>query len=171
MMISNNDRIQNKVFDLSEFLTLRTELRNQHKKVVFTNGCFDILHLGHVSYLAKAADLGDFLIVALNNDASVRAQNKGENRPINPEHARATLLASLFFVNAVVVFGQQTPLNLIEMIEPDILVKGADYDASETDIHAKKYIVGAKEVRAKGGRVETIELVPNYSTTAILAKK
>jgi len=170
-MIQNNDLIQNKVFDLSDFLTLRAELRHQNKKVVFTNGCFDILHLGHVSYLAKAADLGDFLIVALNNDASVRAQNKGENRPVNPEHARATILASLFFVNAVVVFGEQTPLNLIEMIEPDILVKGADYDASETDIQAKKYIVGAKEVRAKGGRVETIELVPNYSTTAILAKK
>jgi rfaE bifunctional protein nucleotidyltransferase chain/domain len=164
------ESIKAKIFSLSDFLNLRSALKKQGKKVVFTNGCFDILHLGHVSYLAQAADLGDFLVVALNDDASVRAQNKGENRPINPENARALLLASLSFVDAVILFGEQTPLRIIREIQPDVLVKGADYDVGEKDEHSKKYIVGSKEVLANGGEVKTIDLVPNYSTSSIFSK-
>lgn len=165
------ENIKAKLFTRSNFLDFRSALKKQGKKVVFTNGCFDILHLGHVSYLAQAADLGDFLVVALNDDASVRAQNKGENRPINPENARALLLASLSFVDAVILFEEQTPLQVILEIQPDVLVKGADYDAKEKDEHSKKYIVGSKEVLAIGGDVKTIDLVPNYSTTSLFEKQ
>ena len=170
-MSTTLNNIESKLFELPAFLAHRETLKSEGKKLVFTNGCFDILHLGHVTYLAQAADLGDFLVIALNDDASVRAQNKGENRPINPEHARALLLASLSFVHAVVLFGEETPLEIIKQIQPDILVKGADYDASETDPSSKKFIVGSREVRARGGMVRTIDLVPNYSTTGILNKQ
>lgn len=163
--------IQQKILNINAFVELRNEIRAANKKVVFTNGCFDILHLGHVTYLAQAADLGDFLVVAVNDDASVRAQNKGTNRPINPEHARALLLAALSFVDAVVLFSEDTPLNLIQEIQPDVLVKGSDYDANETNPESKKFIVGATEVKAYGGEVRTIDLVDGYSTTSILAKK
>jgi rfaE bifunctional protein nucleotidyltransferase chain/domain len=169
-MRQNLEHIENKVLTLSSFLELREKFRNQGKKVVFTNGCFDILHLGHVTYLAQASDLGDFLVVAVNDDASVRAQNKGEDRPINPENARAVLIAALGFVDAVVLFGEDTPAKLIQQILPDVLVKGADYDATETDPKSKKFIVGSLEVKANGGEVKTIGLVPNFSTTGILAK-
>jgi D-beta-D-heptose 7-phosphate kinase/D-beta-D-heptose 1-phosphate adenosyltransferase len=114
--------------------------------------------------------LGDFLIVGLNNDASVRAQNKGSNRPINPEQARATLLAALSFVDAVLIFDDSTPLFLIQQLKPDILVKGSDYDAEETDPSKKTYIVGSAEIKAWGGMVKTIDMVPDFSTTAILNK-
>lgn len=164
------NHIENKVISLAEFLKLREKLRAHGKKVVFTNGCFDILHLGHVTYLAQASDLGDFLVVAVNEDASVRAQNKGQDRPINPENARAVLIAALGFVDAVVLFGEDTPAKLIQQILPDVLVKGADYDATETDPTSKKFIVGSLEVKAHGGEVKTIGLVPNFSTTGILAK-
>ena len=139
-------------------------------KVVFTNGCFDILHKGHVTYLAKSAELGDRLIVALNTDASVREQGKGENRPINPEDARATVLAALGFVDMVVFFNDQTPLQVIEMLQPDVLVKGADYDPNETDTTSKKYIVGSDIVKKNGGEVVAIQLVDGYSTTSIIEK-
>lgn len=165
------ETIQSKLFHLDDFLIFRKTLQASGKKLVFTNGCFDILHLGHVTYLAQAADLGDFLVVAMNNDASVKAQNKGENRPINPENARAFLLASLSFVDAVVLFEDNTPLQLIEAIQPDVLVKGADYDAEETNPDTPKYIVGSREVKSCGGEVKTIALVPNYSSTAILKKQ
>ena len=170
-MSTNIDKIQSKLFQLEDFLSFRKALQASGKELVFTNGCFDVLHLGHVTYLAQAADLGDFLVVALNNDASVKAQNKGENRPINPENARAFLLASLSFVDAVVLFEDNTPLKLIQAIQPDVLVKGADYDAEETNPEAPKYIVGSSEVKAHGGKVKTIDLVPNYSSTAILKKQ
>lgn len=146
-------------------------MRSRGQKIVFTNGCFDILHLGHVTYLGQAADLGDFLVIAVNNDASVRAQNKAPNRPINPENARALILAALSFVDAVVIFSEDTPINLIQQIQPDVLVKGADYDAAETDSNSKKFIVGSTEVKAYGGAVKTIDLVDGYSTTSILSKK
>jgi D-glycero-beta-D-manno-heptose 1-phosphate adenylyltransferase len=165
------NNIENKMYSIEEFLELRKSLRHANQKVVFTNGCFDILHLGHVVYLAQAAELGIFLVVAVNDDASVRAQNKAPNRPINPENARAFLLASLSFVDAVVLFSEDTPLNLIQQIEPDVLVKGADYDANETNPESKKFIVGSTEVKAYGGEVRTIDLVDGYSTTSILAKK
>jgi len=142
----------------------------KNDKVVFTNGCFDILHKGHVTYLAKSAELGDRLIVAINTDASVREQGKGENRPINPEDARATVLAALGFVDMVVFFNENTPLNLIEFLQPDVLVKGADYDPNETDPSSQKYIVGSDIVKKNGGEVIAIQLVDGYSTTSIIEK-
>lgn len=160
--------IRTKIRSTDEFLRVRQKLKGEGKKLVFTNGCFDILHLGHVQYLAQAAELGDHLIVALNNDSSVRRQNKGADRPVNPEDARAQVLASLIFVDTVVLFEQDTPLFLIDAFQPDVLVKGADYDAEENDPDSPKYIVGSKEVKSQGGQVQTIPLVPNFSTTAIL---
>ena len=130
-------------------------------KVVFTNGCFDILHLGHIEYLAKAANLGDVLVIGMNSDHSVH-RIKGDNRPINDEHSRSMVLASLEFVTAVVLFDEETPYELIKIIQPDILVKGRDYKIKE--------IVGHDIVLAKGGKVKTIELTPGYSTTGIEQK-
>jgi rfaE bifunctional protein nucleotidyltransferase chain/domain len=142
----------------------------KNDKVVFTNGCFDILHKGHVTYLAKSAELGDRLIVAINTDASVRELGKGDNRPINPEEARATVLAGLGFVDMVVFFSENTPLHLIEFLQPDVLVKGADYDPNETDPAAKNYIVGSDIIKKNGGEVVAIQLVEGYSTTSIIEK-
>jgi D-glycero-beta-D-manno-heptose 1-phosphate adenylyltransferase len=130
-------------------------------KVVFTNGCFDILHLGHIEYLAKAANLGDVLVIGMNSDHSVH-MIKGDSRPINDEHSRSMVLASLEFVTAVVLFDEETPYELIKTIQPDILVKGRDYKIKE--------IIGHDIVLAKGGKVKTIELTPGYSTTGIEQK-
>lgn len=140
------------------------------EKVVFTNGCFDILHKGHVTYLAKSADLGNHLIVAINTDHSVREQGKGIDRPINPQDARALVLAGLGFVDLVVFFDEQTPLSLISLLLPDYLVKGADYDPNEKMQSSKKYIVGSDIVINNGGKVEVIDLVEGFSTTSILNK-
>jgi rfaE bifunctional protein nucleotidyltransferase chain/domain len=117
--------------------------------------------LGHISYLSSAADLGDVLIVGLNSDDSVR-QLKGNHRPINNEKSRAMLLASLHFVSAVTIFTEQTPINLIKIVQPDVLVKGGDYRPEE--------IVGYEIVKAKGGRIIALDLVPGYSTTTIEEK-
>jgi rfaE bifunctional protein nucleotidyltransferase chain/domain len=130
--------------------------RFKSKTIVFSNGCFDVLHLGHVEYLAKARDLGDILIVGLNSDDSVH-RIKGAHRPVNNEEARAITLAALSFVDAVVLFGEDTPQELIKLIQPDILVKGKDYEGKE--------IVGSDVVKARGGEVVTIELTKGYSTT------
>jgi len=130
-------------------------------KVVFTNGCFDILHLGHIEYLAKAANLGDVLVIGMNSDHSVH-RIKGDNRPINDEHSRSMVLAALGFVTAVVLFDEETPYELIKTIQPDVLVKGRDYKPKE--------IVGHDIVLGKGGKVKTIELTPGYSTTGIEQK-
>lgn len=130
-------------------------------KAVFTNGCFDLVHQGHIDYLSKARDLGDVLVVGLNTDASVR-RLKGPHRPINDEYSRALLLASMLFVDYVVLFGEDTPYELIKTLQPDILVKGSDYCPED--------IVGYDIVMAKGGRVETIDFLPGYSTTAIECK-
>ena len=130
-------------------------------KVVFTNGCFDILHLGHIEYLAKAANLGDVLVIGLNSDLSVH-RIKGDSRPINDEHSRSMVLAALGFVTAVVLFDEETPYELIKTIQPDVLVKGRDYKPKE--------IVGHDIVLGKGGKVKTIELTPGYSTTGIEQK-
>jgi rfaE bifunctional protein nucleotidyltransferase chain/domain len=142
----------------------------KNEKVVFTNGCFDILHLGHVNYLAEAASLGNRLIVGINSDRSVKALNKAPNRPINNELARIQIIAALGFVDLVVIFDDETPLELIRALEPDVLVKGGDYDANELNSSSKKYIVGSDIVRKKGGSVVTINLVEGYSTTAIIEK-
>lgn len=140
------------------------------EKVVFTNGCFDILHLGHVTYLEEAKKLGDRLVVAVNDDASVRSLEKGDERPINPEEARAALIASLKSVDLAVIFSEPTPLELIEFLQPDILVKGGDYDPNEENENSATYIVGSKETRKKGGTVKTIPLVSGFSTTNIVNK-
>ena len=130
-------------------------------KVVFTNGVFDLLHIGHITYLARAAELGDKLVIGLNSDSSVK-RIKGESRPINDENNRAALLAALFFIDAIVIFKEDTPLNLITALRPDILVKGADYSIEN--------IVGAKEVMANGGEVKTIEFMEGHSSTSIIQK-
>jgi rfaE bifunctional protein nucleotidyltransferase chain/domain len=139
-------------------------------KIVFTNGCFDILHKGHVTYLAQAAQEGTRLVIGLNTDASVREQGKGENRPINDQDARALVIAALGFVDLVLFFEEQTPINLIKELLPDVLVKGADYDPNESDPNSKKYIVGSDLIKSNGGKVIAIPLVDGYSTTSILAK-
>jgi rfaE bifunctional protein nucleotidyltransferase chain/domain len=127
-------------------------------KVVFTNGCFDILHMGHISYLEKAAELGQKLVIGVNSDSSTK-NLKGDHRPINVEYSRMYLLASLSFVDCVVKFDEETPFNLISTILPNILVKGGDYLADD--------IIGADIVRAHGGEVKTLDFVDGYSTTDI----
>lgn len=136
-------------------------LREEGRRVVFTNGVFDLLHPGHVRYLTAARALGDALIVAVNSDRSVRA-NKGAGRPINPERERAEVLAALACVDAVVVFDEETPHAIVGRIQPDVLVKGADWPADN--------IVGRDIVEARGGRVERIELAPGFSTTSIIER-
>ena len=131
------------------------------KKVVFTNGCFDILHRGHIEYLTKAADLGDILILGLNTDNSVR-KIKGNSRPVQDENSRALIIASLHFITNIVFFDEDTPLDLIKKIQPDILVKGADYK--------KEDIVGADVVLSKGGSIETIDFIEGCSTSNIIEK-
>lgn len=159
--------LQSKIYEAEPLLKTVATWRFKDQKVVFTNGCFDILHLGHIDYLAKASNLGGKLIVALNSDSSVKLQKKGVNRPLQDQQSRAMILASLHFVDAVILFDDATPLSLIEFLKPDVLVKGADYDANETDTNSKKYIVGSTIVKANGGEVKTIEFLEGYSTTAI----
>lgn len=160
------DSIINKILSLDQ-LTHTVELWKREKlRIVFTNGCFDLLHRGHADYLSKAADLGDRLVVGLNADASV-SKLKGPTRPITDQDSRAFLLASLSFVDAVVVFEEDTPANLISKVQPDVLVKGGDYKPED--------IVGYDLVMGRGGSVVTIPLVEGYSTsdieTRILAGK
>ncbi len=140
------------------FLRLLSIWRFKSKKIVFTNGCFDILHLGHIDYLAKAAELGDILVIGLNTDDSVR-KLKGAGRPIQDEVSRAMTLASMRFVDAVVYFGEDTPYELIKTINPDVLVKGADYKPED--------IVGYDVVNSKGGEIVTLDYIDGYSTSAI----
>ncbi len=130
-------------------------------EVVFTNGCFDLIHLGHIHYLEEAARLGNKLIIGLNSDDSVK-RLKGKNRPINDEQSRAALLAAMYFVDMVIIFSEDTPLTLIEKITPDILVKGGDY--TEEDI------VGNQHVKAMGGEVKTIPFLEGYSSSSIIDK-
>lgn len=155
-------QIRNKIISSPEQLSnLSNVLNENNSKVVFTNGCFDILHRGHIEYLSKAADLGDMLVIGLNTDDSV-SRLKGSHRPLQDEGSRAYTMAALSFVDYVVYFNEDTPYELIKSIQPDILVKGADYKVED--------IVGYDIVTAKGGKVETIEFVPGYSTSAIEAK-
>ena len=157
-----NELINSKIFD--DYATLGKEAANWKKfneKVVFTNGCFDIIHLGHIDYLGKSADLGDRLIVGINTDASV-SKLKGPSRPVIHEHTRIAKIAALAFVDAVVLFGEETPLELIKIIAPDVLVKGGDYSV-ET-------IVGADEVLKRNGTVEVIPFLEGHSSTAIIDK-
>lgn len=164
------EQVKHKVASVEEMKERILEWKNSGEKVVFTNGCFDILHEGHVTYLAKAADFGSKLIIAINTDASVKRQGKGEERPINPESSRALILASLGFVDGVVFFDEDTPVSVIESLKPDVLVKGADYDADEKDPSGKKYIVGRETILEQGGEVKTVALVEGFSTTNIVKK-
>ena len=152
------DLITTKIFTWENILKQCAAWRLKDKKIVFTNGCFDLLHLGHIEYLAKASELGGALIIGLNSDISVR-KIKGRNRPINDEHARSMVLASLSFVDAVVLFNEETPYELIKTIQPDILVKGKDYKVEG--------ISGHDIVLANGGEIITVDLTEGYSTTKI----
>jgi rfaE bifunctional protein nucleotidyltransferase chain/domain len=150
---------QSKVFD-TKILAQRVAMwKFQGRKIVFTNGCFDILHRGHIEYLSRARDLGDVLVIGLNTDASVK-RIKGDNRPVQDETSRALTLASLRFVDAIILFDEDTPFNLIDLVKPDVLVKGGDY--------TEETIVGADIVRASGGEVVTVPLTEGYSTSKIL---
>jgi D-glycero-beta-D-manno-heptose 1-phosphate adenylyltransferase len=153
--------IANKIVSQEELEKRLAQWRVLSKTVVFTNGCFDILHAGHIQSLTQAANEGDYLVVGLNSDASVK-KLKGDNRPVNNEQSRAEVLASISMVDAVVFFTEDTPLELIKKIMPDILVKGGDYKLEE--------IVGAKEVIANGGRVVINSILPGFSTTSIINK-
>ncbi|MBL1279752.1 MAG: adenylyltransferase/cytidyltransferase family protein [Fluviicola sp.] len=160
--------IQNKILSNEEAKRRIATWRLKGDKIVFTNGCFDILHKGHVSYLAQSSEKGNRLVVALNTDASVKRQGKGDDRPINDNDARAMVLASLGFVDLIVFFDDDTPLSVIKELQPDVLVKGADYDPCETDANSKKYIVGSDVVKKNGGEVIAIPLVEGFSTTGII---
>ncbi|MDQ3048682.1 MAG: adenylyltransferase/cytidyltransferase family protein [Bacteroidota bacterium] len=140
------------------------------EKIVFTNGCFDIIHRGHVDYLAKSSDLGGKLVVGINSDASVKRLGKSVSRPLQDEMTRAMVLASFHFVDAVVIFDEDTPYELIHAVDPDVLVKGADYDENENDQKSKKYIVGSDIVKSNGGQVFTIPFLEGFSTTKIETK-
>ena len=155
------DIIQAKIIDINDIEPLLTYWKFKNKKIVFTNGCFDILHRGHVEYLVQAAGCGDELIVGVNTDSSVR-RLKGETRPVQDEIARSMLMASLQFVSAVILFDEDTPYELIKKVQPDVLIKGSDYDV--------KNIVGYDIVKAKGGEVVTIDFVEGYSTSSIIEK-
>lgn len=160
--MENLQIIKKKILDPENLKQSLIRWRFKGKKIVFTNGCFDLLHPGHVDYLSKAKDLGDVLIIGVNTDKSVKMLDKGANRPITDENSRATILASLHFVDAVVLFDEETPYNLIKTVQPDVLVKGSDYKAED--------VVGYDIVKAKGGEVISIDLVPGYSTSAIEQK-
>ena len=149
------------IFDAAEAAAFAARIRARGGTVVFTNGVFDLLHPGHVRYLRDARALGDALIVAINSDRSVRA-NKGEGRPVNPEAERGEVLLALESVDAVTIFDEATPHAIISAIQPDVLVKGADWGPDN--------IVGRDVVEARGGRVVRMELAPGYSTTALLDK-
>ncbi len=168
--MNNLSTITNKIVSIDQLGELSQQLKSEGRKVVFTNGCFDILHKGHVEYLAQAADKGDVLILGLNSDESVKRQEKGEGRPINKIEARQTVLASLFFIDFVVEFDDNTPIKLIEVIKPNVLVKGGDYDPFETDKLKKTYIVGKDIVEANGGEVNVVDLVDGFSTTGLINK-
>jgi len=150
-----------KIKSLDELVIIRTELQKLHKKIVFTNGCFDIIHRGHVEYLRKAKELGDVLVVALNTDAGVR-RLKGKKRPVVHQDDRAVVMASLEVVDYVTFFDEDTPIKIITALVPDVLVKGGDWAVEE--------IVGKDVVEAHGGRVEQIRFVEGRSTTNIIQK-
>jgi rfaE bifunctional protein nucleotidyltransferase chain/domain len=153
------EHIQGKICDSTTTLLQKiSQWKNEGKKIVFTNGVFDLIHRGHVDYLAKAQNLGDVLVMGVNTDASV-SKLKGPHRPIQDEYSRLLILASFEFVDAVILFGEQTPYDLIKLVQPNILVKGSDYQAEN--------IVGYDIVTGNGGTVQTIDFIPGFSTSLI----
>ena len=159
--MKTNNSLQNKILTHDQLQRKAAQWKMLSKTIVFTNGCFDILHAGHIASLNSAAQLADVLVVAVNSDASIKGL-KGKNRPVNDENARALLLASLAMVDAVIVFSEPTPIKIIQAIRPDVLVKGGDYKVDD--------IAGAKEVIGWGGQVNINPIVEGYSTTAIIEK-
>jgi D-glycero-beta-D-manno-heptose 1-phosphate adenylyltransferase len=159
--MKNVSFIHSKIKTLPELSSIINGLKAMDKTVVFTNGVFDLLHEGHIASLSQAAQEGDFLVVAVNGDDSVK-RLKGESRPINNENSRALLLASLLIVDAVIIFHEDTPRELISQLLPDVLVKGGDYTVEQ--------IAGAKEVMANGGRVVINPIVEGFSTTGTIEK-
>jgi|SRR5690348_4202637 len=159
--MKQTDAIKNRILNRQELIKEVVRLRLKSKTIAFTNGVFDILHEGHIAVLSKAASFADVLIVGLNSDASVK-NIKGEGRPVNNENSRALILASLIMVDNVAIFEEDTPIEIIKLIQPDVLVKGGDYTLDT--------IVGAKEVMANGGRVEIVPLMEGFSTTTIIKK-
>lgn len=157
---TNLEIIQQKIFLKDDLERQLKVWRFKDKKIVFTNGCFDLLHPGHIHILAQAKDLGDIIIIGVNSDDSVKRLNKGASRPIQDYHSRCLLLSSIQFVNAVIVFDEDTPAELIEMIQPDVLVKGGDYSN-------EKEIVGYEAVISKGGLVKIIPFLEGHSTSLI----
>ncbi|MBL7767087.1 MAG: D-glycero-beta-D-manno-heptose 1-phosphate adenylyltransferase [Chitinophagaceae bacterium] len=160
-MQSKIEQIQHKIFTLSNLLLLVNQWKMLSKKVVFTNGCFDIIHQGHNTYLLQAAEFGNKLIVAVNSDDSVR-RLKGPKRPVVDQYSRAFNLASHLYIDAVIIFDEDTPEQLIQTLQPDVLVKGGDYTLDK--------IVGAQDVLKRGGQVEIIPFLEGYSTTNIVEK-
>ncbi|MFW5657898.1 MAG: D-glycero-beta-D-manno-heptose 1-phosphate adenylyltransferase [Bacteroidota bacterium] len=158
---NNLDVILKKIKSYNDIESELARWRFLSRKIVFTNGCFDVLHRGHVEYLAKAAELGDVLCIGLNSDSSVK-KLKGLARPLNDQLSRAIVLAALSFVTCVISFDEETPINLINIVQPDVLVKGGDY--------VPEKIVGYDVVKKKGGKVITIPLVKGFSTTSIINK-
>ena len=154
--------MKNKIVDRSALAGILVRERTRSRKIVFTNGCFDVLHVGHVRLLQQARRHGDLLIVAINSDASVQSLQKGVDRPIHNQHERAEVLAAFSAVDLIVVFEESTPLELIQEIKPDVLVKGGDWAADQ--------IVGREIVEAGGGRVILVPLIPDHSTTGIVDK-
>ncbi|MEO6025631.1 MAG: D-glycero-beta-D-manno-heptose 1-phosphate adenylyltransferase [Candidatus Binatia bacterium] len=154
-------RYRDKIVDRATAVARVADARRDGKRIVFTNGCFDLMHVGHVRYLAAARDTGDMLVVAINDDASVR-RLKGPERPLVPEDARAEVLAALAAVDLVTTFGEDTPAEVITALLPDVLVKGADW--------APEQVVGREVVEAHGGRVSLIPVVEGFSTTALVER-
>lgn len=160
--MTNLEKIQSKLYyHRNELVPMLTTWKHAQKKIVFTNGCFDLMHAGHIDYLAKAADLGDIFIVGLNSDSSVSAL-KGPHRPITNQKSRMQVLASFFFIDAVVIFDEYTPYELIQTVVPHVLVKGGDYKAEE--------VVGNDIVTKNGGKTIILDFVPGYSTSLIEKK-
>ncbi|MFY7964777.1 MAG: D-glycero-beta-D-manno-heptose 1-phosphate adenylyltransferase [Chitinophagaceae bacterium] len=154
--------IETKIFDITTLQRQIAALKATGKTIAFTNGCFDILHQGHIYSLSQAASEADYLIVAVNSDDSVKRLGKGDNRPVNNETSRAILLASLSVVDAVIIFNEDTPQHIISKLLPDVLVKGGDYTIEQ--------IAGAKEVINNGGRVVINKIIEGFSTTNIINK-
>ncbi|MBI4400595.1 MAG: D-glycero-beta-D-manno-heptose 1-phosphate adenylyltransferase [Nitrospirae bacterium] len=154
--------MNNKIKSRSELIELLAKRRAKRERIVFTNGCFDLMHIGHTRYLQAARELGDLLVVGVNTDASVRKLKKGDGRPIVPETQRAEVLAALACVDYVVLFDEPDPGRLITELQPDVLVKGGDWVPDQ--------IIGREVIEARGGIVRTIPLVPGVSTTALVQK-
>ena len=160
--MSFHNQLKEKVVSQDQALKELKAWREKNKKIVFTNGCFDIIHPGHIDYLSQARDLGDILVLGLNTDQSVRLLNKGSNRPINDERTRANVLAGLASVDLIVFFDEETPYNLIKLLQPNVLVKGKDYEVEK--------IIGFDILKENGGEVITIPFLEGYSTSSLIKK-